>query len=516
MAAKANKKKTISKEDLLYQPLALAVNGYGATAFQQNTVIAILRKLRGAIKEMQDNQFKPKPRQLTLFETHDVLEKNYLKEGDIVFDLHMRELGVPPKHYQDAFNTVCKTGSIMVWVPMKMDGKEVMMLDNLFNVVSDNVKEVRDPQTNAILRYEYVNRSPSCTIIIPHAVAAHLFPPDKRIYDFLEPTAMLMSEKSPKRLYMYLSNFKNMPEGYTVGYWRFRHDIGMNDEDAPIDPETKERKILYPYYSYFYKRVIKPAYEQMKKLCEEGLCDFWFEIDTIYDRPGRQKNPDKLHFTFHFSEMGQALKSGKTAIKLDMDIEMLLLNDLAQTRGQVKALIARLTDQTRATFYNKVTQLVQESRKPREVPISNLRAWANRSLTLLLDELEQLGDVEEAEVTEIKQYAPEFLFEEPKQPQQPQPEENSPYSDQELSLWNDAMRELNELIDPEEYRVFWSYIHYGGIHENCLCILVPNRYVCEHVMENDKEQLEKALMKVYGSSITGFKWALQESNPSVI
>ena len=192
MAAKSNKKKTISKEDLLYQPLALAVNGYGATAFQQNTVIAILRKLRGAIKEMQDNQFNPRTRQLTLFETHDVLEKNYLKEGDIVFDLHMRELGVPPKHYQDAFNTVCKTGSIMVWVPMKMDGKEVMMLDNLFNVVSDNVKEVRDPQTNSILRYEYVNRSPSCTIIIPHAVAAHLFPPDKRIYDFLEPTAMLI------------------------------------------------------------------------------------------------------------------------------------------------------------------------------------------------------------------------------------------------------------------------------------------------------------------------------------
>lgn len=154
MPAKSTKKpvRTISKEDLLYQPLAVAVNGYGATAFQQNTVIAILRKLKGAIKEMRDSQFSPQSRQLTLFETIDVTQKNYLKEGDIVFDLHMRELGVSPKHYQEAFNTLCKTGSIMVWVPMKMDGREVMMLDNLFNVVSDNVREVRDPQTNAVMR----------------------------------------------------------------------------------------------------------------------------------------------------------------------------------------------------------------------------------------------------------------------------------------------------------------------------------------------------------------------------
>ena len=33
----------LTKDNLLYQPLALAVNGYEATAFQQNVVIAVLR-----------------------------------------------------------------------------------------------------------------------------------------------------------------------------------------------------------------------------------------------------------------------------------------------------------------------------------------------------------------------------------------------------------------------------------------------------------------------------------------
>ena len=510
MPAKSNKKnvRTISKEDLLYQPLAVAVNGYGATAFQQNTVIAILRKLKGAIKEMRDSQFLPQSRQLTLFETNDLAQKNYIKEGDIVFDLHMRELGVSPKHYQEAFNTLCKTGSIMVWVPMKMDGREVMMLDNLFNVVSDNVREVRDPQTNAVMKYEYINRSPQCTIIIPHAVAAHLFPPESRIYDFLEPTAMLMADKSPKRLYMYLSNFKNMKDGYTVGYMRLRHDIGMNDEEAPIDPETKERKIMYPYYSYFYKSVIKPAYTQMKKLCEEGLCDFWFDVDTIYDRPGRQKNPDKLHFTFHFSEMGQALRMGKSGAKESMEIEMQLLNDLAQTRGQVKALMARITDQNRSRFLAKVGQLVQDSRRPREVPIANLRSWANRSLTLYLDELEELGEVQEAEIVqEIREEAPDIKMQEeiPLKPVGPQ------YSAHELEVWNDFLRDLKERLDPidsKEFSTYWTCNKYGGIHDGCLLILVPTQFVYQQVSANDSDQVVEALRKVYGDTIKSYKWGM--------
>lgn len=502
--------KTISKEDLLYQPLTLAVNGYGATAFQQNTVIAILRKLKGAIKEMRDNQFSPQQRQLTLFDTMDVQRNNYLKKGDIVFDLHMRELGISPKHYQEAFNTVCKTGSIMVWVPMKMDGRDVMMLDNLFNVVSENVREVRDPHTHAVIRYEYVNRSPQCTIVIPHAVAAYLFPPESRIYDFLEPTAMLMADKSPKRLYMYLSNFKNMKDGYTVDYRRFRHDIGMNDEEAPIDPETKERKIMYPYYSYFEKGVIRPAYEQMKKLCEEGLCDFWFEVETIYDRPGRQKNPDKLHFTFHFSEMGQALRQGKIGVKEAMEIEMQLLNDLAQTRSQVKELMSKVNDTNRNRFLQKVKQLVSDSRKPREVPIANLKAWANRSLTAYLEELEDLPQemmVQEEAAAPMTKPQNEVICEEPVPLNPAKPI----YSERELNMWSEFLNTLKDMLDiedPKEFHTYWTCNKYGGIHDGCLCILVPTTFVYQQVSANDTEYVKTALQKVYKTTISSFKWGL--------
>ena len=91
----------LTKDNLLYQPLALAVNGYEATAFQQNVVIAVLRKLRGAIKGMRDGQFRPKPIQLSIFDNEGV-KKDYLRDGDLAFDIHFNPLP------EFAGKTVCK------------------------------------------------------------------------------------------------------------------------------------------------------------------------------------------------------------------------------------------------------------------------------------------------------------------------------------------------------------------------------------------------------------------------
>ena len=110
----------LTKDNLLYQPLALAVNGYEATAFQQNVVIAVLRKLRGAIKEQRDGQFRQKPVQLSIFDNEGV-QKNYLRDGDLAFDIHLKGLGVDTPHYNQAFKAVCTIADAKVWVPAKKE-----------------------------------------------------------------------------------------------------------------------------------------------------------------------------------------------------------------------------------------------------------------------------------------------------------------------------------------------------------------------------------------------------------
>ena len=238
----------LTKDNLLYQPLALAVNGYEATAFQQNVVIAVLRKLRGAIKNQRDGAFQKKPVQLSIFDNEGV-QKNYLRDGDLAFDIHLKELGVDTPHYSQAFKAVCTIADAKVWVPAKKDdGTEIMIRKSFFEIGMENMEISIDPQTGH-RTYKYKNRSPIFTVIMSKEVVNVLFPNDGRIYDFVDNTALMISEKFPKRIYLYLSNFKYMEGGLTVDYWKFRHDIGFNDNE--VDAKTKQKIIQYPHYCDF-------------------------------------------------------------------------------------------------------------------------------------------------------------------------------------------------------------------------------------------------------------------------
>ena len=368
----------LTKDNLLYQPLALAVNGYEATAFQQNVVIAVLRKLRGAIKDQRDGQFRQKPVQLSIFDNEGV-QKNYLRDGDLAFDIHLKELGVDTPHYNQAFKAVCTIADAKVWVPAKKeDGTEIMIRKSFFDIGSENVDIVIDPQTGR-QTYKYKNRSPVFTVIMSKEVVNVLFPNDGRIYDFIDDTALMISEKFPKRIYLYLSNFKYIPGGLTIDYWKFRHDIGFNDNE--VDAKTKERIIQYPHYCDFVKRVLRPSENTLKEMAENNISDFYFEYTAIYETNKRQKNPDKIHFDFHLSEVGQGIKNDKTSARETIEIERRLQAEFDQSPAQVRRIITSLTPDDRQPFVRKMDEL-KDLIESKKVQIKDSkRSYCNRAFT---------------------------------------------------------------------------------------------------------------------------------------
>ena len=368
----------LTKDNLLYQPLALAVNGYEATAFQQNVVIAVLRKLRGAIKEQRDGQFRQKPVQLSIFDNEGV-QKNYLRDGDLAFDIHLKELGVDTPHYNQAFKAVCTIADAKVWVPAKKeDGTNIMIRKSFFDIGSENVDIVVDPHTGR-QTYKYKNRSPVFTVIMSKEVVNVLFPNDGRIYDFIDDTALMISEKFPKRIYLYLSNFKYMPEGLTIDYWKFRHDIGFNDNE--VDAKTKERIIQYPHYCDFVKRVLKPSEATLKEMAENNISDFYFEYTAIYKTSKRQKNPDQIHFDFHLSDVGQNIKDDKNTMRKTIEIERRLQTEFDQSPAQIRRIITSLTPDDQQPFVQKMDEL-KELIESKKVQIKdNKRSYCNRTFT---------------------------------------------------------------------------------------------------------------------------------------
>ena len=389
----------LTKDNLLYQPLALAVNGYEATAFQQNVVIAVLRKLRGAIKDQRDGQFRQKPVQLSIFDNEGV-QKNFLRDGDLAFDIHLRELGVDTPHYSQAFKAVCTIADAKVWVPAKKDdGTEIMIRKSFFDIGSENVDIVIDPRTGR-QTYKYKNRSPVFTVIMSREVVNVLFPNDGRIYDFIDDTALMISEKFPKRIYLYLSNFKYMPDGLTVDYWKFRHDIGFNDNE--VDAKTKERIIQYPHYCDFVKRVLRPSQTTLKEMADNNISDFYFEYTEIYKTSRRQKNPDQIHFDFHLSDVGRDIKNDKTSMRETIEIERRLQSDFDQSPAQVRRIITSLTPDDRPRFTAKMDEL-QALIDTKRVQIKDKRSYCNRTFTDFIHTL--LADKKKAMEEQMRRQA---------------------------------------------------------------------------------------------------------------
>ncbi len=500
---KKNKREDIvlTKDNLLFQPLALAVNGYEATAFQQNVVIAVLRKLRGAIKDQRDGQFRKKPVQLSIFD-HEGVQKNFLKDGDLAFDIHLKELGVDTPHYSQAFKAVCTIADAKVWVPAEKDGKPIMIRKSFFEIGSENMEIVRDPQTGR-QTYKYKNRSPIFTVIMSKEVVNVLFPQDGRIYDFIDNTALMISEKFPKRIYLYLSNFKYMDNGLTVDYWKFRHDIGFNDTE--VDAKTKERIIQYPHYCDFVKRVLRPSVETLKNMADNNISDFYFEYTPIYKTSKRQKNPDQLHFDFFLSNVGQSIKEDKATARETIEIERRLTEEFDQSQAQVRKIITSLTPDDREPFINKMNEL-KEAIDSKKVQIKeNKRSYCNRTFTDFLQTriADKAKSMEKQMADSIgqKNYSAATADEQSSRVGEEPIQVMRLYTEEDRRLFNQVKTDLSDISSIENWL---PEIELYKVEPDTVTIAVPTRTFHETFQHIFKSVLLDKLEEVFGREVAVF------------
>ena len=358
----------VSKENLLYQPWKLIKSGYDATAFQQNVIISVLRKLKNSLAYMRD-EYVSGARQLSLFETADAAL--YREEDDaMTFNIHMKELGVEPQNYQRAFNAVCNIGDIDVWVPVSNPegNKEELERAKLFSIIVKKEDVIVD-ENNQVIGYKYEKHNPQVKLKLRRNVAETLF--QGQIHTFLEETAMNISEKFPKRLYMYFANYKNIGE-LTIDYWRFRQQIGFEDQNT--------EKIQYPKFYDFRKRVLDPSVKKLREMAEMGQAEYWFEYEAIYKGTGRAKSPDLLKFTIHLSQIGEDYEKQKGSFRVRKEIEDCLSDVFEQTAAQVRKLISALNSDEYDAFKHKMAEL-QSYFEYNRAKIKDKRSYANRVLT---------------------------------------------------------------------------------------------------------------------------------------
>lgn len=405
---KGDKKKAeivLTKENLLVQPLALTLLSYNPSVIGNRTIIAIVRKLQGAFKEMISDRKKGKEwKQLSLFATEEVKEK-FLGNTKLVFDLHLKEIVSDAKHYQDAFNSLYSLGDIMVWVPFPKEGggfymNRVPLYTIIVEMEPEKVKKKvplkkldadGNKQFKEVTAFRYPKgMKPIVGIVIERVVADYIFNFQERYGDYLDYTALIANDKYFAPIYIWLSAYKYNTDGYVdIDYWEFRKKLGFDDSD--------KEHIEYSTFADFNKFVLKPSSEEMKRMSETGESDIFFEYEKIYFGSKRAKYPDKIRFRIILSELGKKIKENKAGTKLTMEIEKRLVREFDQTPIQVREIIKKTPLSLHIELIAKMNRLTEDIQSGKVKIKESLRAYANKSLKDFVEGLR----VEEQKVEDV-------------------------------------------------------------------------------------------------------------------
>ena len=270
----------------------------------------------------------------------------------------------------------------------------------------------------------------------------------------------------------------------------FRKRLGF--EDKVKDGETVF--VGYDVFSQFNKRVLKPCMDEMKENADSNISDIWFEVEKIYLN-GRAKNPDKLKFIIHLSELGEAILTDKTATKDVMEMEKRLREEFKQTNKQIRAIMKGVPVKYRDYLKRKMNELSAAKNSGKLKIETDEGAYWNVAFTNFIEKMK------------MQQEGEKLPFKEEEQPMQPE-QNHSDGTDKEVSVspedtqrWSRVQLGLQSSMDDAEYHTWFGSgaIRVVSVSEGVLTCEVPSRTFLEIMLEKHGALLKEWIAKEWGS-----------------
>lgn len=527
---KTKKQQTVlTRKDMTKQPIGTALRGVVSDRMAGVVKVILNTKLEQAYNEMIVRHSKGEPfGQLSLFATEEVKEK-YLGENKLIFDIDMSELTTDPKRYQEVFNAVCQLAYVDVVVPVsttKKDGEveQTLLVTKMFNLLlRTNMEEVTDENGNTVFKYKR-GMKPVVGLAMEKVVAEYIYSLDKGYTDILPFPVIMSSSKYYPNFYSYLCDFKrNDPCEVVASYDEIRKLAGLGsiEEDtrkgeeeivaeamearrkaeldgtpelAPTDEQIEEMKRnntrYYIVFSQFFKRILKPVMEEMKENAEDNISDIWFEVEKIYTH-GRAKNPDKLKFTIHLSDLGKELQNEREATKEVMALEKRLRNEFKQTTQQVKK-IMKDSFKMRANLTRKLNEL-RAAREAGKIKIdSDEGAYWNVAITNFIEKQRQQIEGEQLQFVEAEVVTDATPAQQVQQ---------APKAETLEERWGRVMKMFRPMISPAEWRQMFDHssaIRAIWCEDGVLVLGVPDRNYHAYYLEKYHATVKACIEQVFG------------------
>lgn len=201
------------------------------------------------------------------------------------------------------------------------------------------------------------------------------------------------------RMVMFISNYRE--RGYwNIEYDEFRRLIGLlyQEEMTIVDAETgKTKKQMvecekkgYTKFSDVKRRIIEPAREELKEMCEKRIMDCYFEYEPIYPGGKNRGVPDSIIFHIHKGPLGLEDDAAKRERAKSKELGKYLSTTFGMASHSVRTLVAQITDANRDAFMQKAQEIAAYIQK--QGNISSPSGYAYTALVEYLNEVAAIRD----------------------------------------------------------------------------------------------------------------------------
>lgn len=364
---KSRKKKkavTLSLQDLITQPRALAhlpmmnkVTGY-------RVLIAVLQRLQGLWRIAKMPQ-TDKTGQLYLnfiTDEFEVIKENtkVLSKGDVLFKLRMSDIADDP-HYEEARTALYSLTHVQCFIPDP---------DKPGYYVTENLMKIEGKRENG----RFVGTDFS--VIIPRTIAENIL--DINLFSnytrFVGYTAGKLRSSFSYPLYIYLSEeWRHHGERFVIPMHDLRTRLGFVK-----DSEDPDRENRYGSWSQFCDKVLNQAQKELDKLAEGGGADFTFTYQgLLHGTPlPPYKRPDAVAFIIMPTEAGRTIKEENDYAPNREICQKLMVEFFGLHINQARALLRRVTPVIMPGFVEQLQQWHDEFMAGRHADVKKIPAWA--------------------------------------------------------------------------------------------------------------------------------------------
>ena len=367
----------------LIQPLELTMMKGELSPLEVNIIVEVIDHLQERLVQQRNELMSGK--QLTLFDFNEE-----------VIQLPLDKFGVLPCDYWRLDEAAKRLSNFKVFHRFKDElGNWVDGYSTVFPDAGISKTSLKSDGT----AYKYKNGSRTVgymRITVNKTVAPKFLNINKEYTRFLKNATRGRRCMYTPRMVMFISSYRERGI-WKIDYDEFRRLIGLlyNEEVVVVDDTTgkpKKRMVEcekkgYTKFSDVKRRIIEPAQEEMKEMCEKRALDCYFEYEPVYPGGKTKGVPDSLIFHIHKGPLGLEVEANDMSRKENIALGKYLSKTFGMASSSVKLLLEQVNDGNRADFRKKAEEVAAYIAKNDKVSSPSGYAY-----TSLVDYLAQIGD----------------------------------------------------------------------------------------------------------------------------